>query len=44
MILGDLELDFEYVEVEEEIDEGKIYPFLLVSFACMMFLLVLFSS
>jgi len=44
VIYGDLELDFEYAEVEEKIDEGKIYPFLLVSFACMMFLLFLFSS
>ena len=44
MILADLELDFEDDEVEEKIDYGKIYPFLLVSFACMMFSFCLISS
>ena len=43
MFLGDLELDFKDDEVEEKLDQGKIYPFLLVYFTCMLYVFCLIS-
>ena len=34
---------FEDVVVEEKIDQGKSFPFMLVVFACMMYLFCLIS-
>jgi hypothetical protein len=38
-----LKADLEDDEVEEKIDQGKIYPFMLVSFTCMLYLFCLIS-